>query len=71
MIIRLNEEQLAFEQRIDEVEMSSDFVMLANQVEAVYEEIGATVMRCIPKAGEDPIQLFVPKERRIYPDYPA
>lgn len=71
MIIRINMKQEAFKERIDEIEQDYDYAALVQQVDTLYDEIGAVVMRCISTAGEDPIQLFVPEERPPYPNYPA
>jgi hypothetical protein len=71
MMIRLNAEHLSFEKRIDEIEQTHDYASLVHQVDELYDELGATVMRCISTTGEDALQFFVPKERPSYPNYPA
>jgi|GEM_PF-6553540 len=72
MMIRLNMEQLAFEERINEVEKLSDYAAMAARVDKVYEELGALVLENVSTQGEKPrTELFIPPERPAYPNYPA
>lgn len=71
MIIRINMKQEAFKECIDEIEQDYDYAALVRQVDSFYDELGASVMRCISTTGEDALQLFAPKEKSSYPNYPA
>jgi hypothetical protein len=64
-------EHEAFQKRIDHIEEDHDYAGLVKQVEGLYEEMGATVIRCISTTGEDALQFFAPKEKPSYPNYPA
>ncbi len=55
-------------------ELSEAHAAIAQQVDAVYDAIGARVLYGVSYAGEDPVRLYAPPDQvndSPYPNYPG